>query len=163
MLLLAGCSLLFAGCRREAAIPSDSFRVSVQTVITGNDLKVSLVKLLIPHNASIYLDGEHSHSSVSMQDAPQGDVGQREGQVVLSASRVAGSGEAFASIQTLIRLESDHGSAGGPTVSYVPAATNLDAYFAISAVAGDYKLDTPVKIAVLDGKPVTLVVGKPRK
>jgi hypothetical protein len=163
ILLLAGCCLLFVGCKREATIPSDSFRLSVQSIITGGDLKVSRILVQTSHSASIYVDSEHSHSSVSMQDAPQGAVGQREGQVILSASRVARVGDAFASVQTLICLETDHGAAGGPDVSYVPAATNLDAYFSVTATAGDYKLDAPVKIADLDGKPVTLVVGKPKQ
>ena len=162
ILLLVGCSLLSIGCKREAAIPSDSFRVSVQNIITGSDLKVSIVKFHIPHNASIYVDSEHSHSSVSMQDAPQDNAGQSEGQVVLTASRVARDGDEFASIQTLIRLESAHGSAGGPGVSYVPVRTNLDTYFSVIAATGEYKLNTPVTIADLDGKPVTLMVGKPR-
>ena len=162
-ILLVGCSLLFIGCKREAAIPSDSFHLSVQSIITEGDLKVSLIKFHLPHSASISVDSAHSHSSVSMQDAPQGAVGQRDGQVILSASRVAHVGDAFANIQTLIRLESDHGSAGSPSVSYVPAATNLDAYFSVSATSGDYKLDTPVEIGRLDGKPVTLLVGKPTK
>ena len=163
-ILLISCSLLFVGCKREAAVPSDSFHLSVQSIITVGDLKVSLIKYHLPHDASVYVDSEHSHGSVSMQDAPApSKVGQRDGQVILSASRVAGVGAAFASIQTLIRLETDHGSAGGPSVSYVPAATNLDAYFSVTATTGDYKLDSPVEIGRLDGKPVTLLVSQTKK
>jgi hypothetical protein len=84
--------------------------------------------------------------------------------VALSASRVTCQGDDFAYIQTLVRPEnSNHGFAGGPAIHPVPEATKLEAYFSISATNGDYKLDTPVEIARLDGKPVMLVVGKPTK
>jgi hypothetical protein len=155
---------LFVGCKREAAVPSGSFHLSVESIIAVDDLKVSVIKYHLPHDANVYVDSEHSHGSVSMQDAPTPNkVGQRDGQVILSASRVARVGDDFASIQTLIRLETDHGSAGGPYVSYVPAATNFDAYFSVSATTGDYKLDTPVEIGRLDGKPVTLLVSQTTK
>lgn len=161
-ILLVGCGLLFSGCKREVAMRSDSFHLSVQSIITQGDLKVSLIRYHLPQNASVYVHIEHSNGYVSMQDAPtpQGEGRQREGQVILSASRVARAGDAFASIQTLIRLETDHASSGGPAVSYIPAATNLDAYFSVTATNGDYKLDTPIEIGRWDGKPVTLLVGK---
>jgi hypothetical protein len=125
---------------------------------------VSLIKYRLPHDASVYVQSEHSHGFASMQDAPTpGKNGQRDGQVILSASRVARGGDAIASIQTLVRLETDHASVGGPAVSYVPAATNLDAYFSVSATTGDYKLDTPIEIGRLDGKPVTLLVSQTTK
>lgn len=163
-ILLISCTLLFVGCKREAALPSDSFHLSVQSIVTDGDLKVSLIKYHLPHSVSLYIDSKHSHGSVSMRDAPTpGEVGQRDGQLILSASRVARVGDAFASIQTLIRLETDHASAGGPAVSYVPAATNLDAYFSVSATTGDYKLDTPIEIGRLDGKPMMLLVSQSTK
>jgi hypothetical protein len=162
--LLVGCTLFIVGCKRDPAVPSGSFHLSVQSIVTDGDLKVSLIKYRLPESTSVYVDSEHSHGWVSMQDSPTpGKTGQRDGQLILSASRVARVGEAFASIQTLIRLETDHASAGGPAVNYVPAATNLDAYFSVSATTGDYKLDTPIEIGRLDGKPVTLLVSQSAK
>ncbi len=97
-----------------------------------------------------------------LPDSPGGAV--KDGQVALSASRITRQGDDFAYIQTLIRPESfNHSFAGGPSIYPVRATTKLEAFFSISATNGDYKLDTPVEIGRLDGKPVILVVGKPTK
>jgi len=95
----------------------------------------------------------------SPADAP------RDGQVALAASRIARQGETFADIRTFIGAKPSGGSGytGGTGGNSVPAATTLDSYFLVTAASGDYKLDTPVEIGRLDGKPVTLVVGKPTK
>ena len=167
ILLLAGCCLLSAGCQREAAIPSDSFRLTVERIITERDIVVSVLKIRVAHNASISVDSDHAHSMVLLADFPSDAT--RDGQVALTASRVTRQGDDYAYVQTLIGAKAGGGSGsspgftGGPTVWSVPAATALGTYFAVSATAGDYKLDTPIEIARLDGKPVTLVVGKPTK
>jgi hypothetical protein len=162
LLLLAGCCLLSAGCHRESAVADDSFRMTVERVITDSELIVSMLRIHVPHDASISVDGYGSHSMVVLPAPPAGVA--RDGQVALSASRVTRPGDGSAYIQTLIRPEnSDHGFAGGPAIHPVPEATKLEAYFSISATNGDYKLDTPVEIARLDGKPVMLVVGQPTK
>jgi len=159
-LLLAGCCLLSAGCHHEAAIPSDSFRLTVDRVITDQNVVVSLLKIHVWHNASISVGSEHSHCIVNLANSPEDAA--RDGQVALSASRIiTRQGDDTAYIQTFIRTESSAGSAGGPSINPVPAATTLDSFFSVSATSGDYKLDTPVEIGRLDGKPVTLVVGKP--
>ena len=86
----------------------------------------------------------------------------REGQVLLSAVRVALTQDKSAYIQTLIRERSASGDAGGPCVYPVPTDTKLASVFSISASGGIYKLDTPVTISVqLQGKPAMSVVGKP--
>jgi hypothetical protein len=162
IILLAGCCLFSAGCHRDAAIPGDSFHLTLQHVITDNDLMVSLLKIHDPQGANISVDGDGFHASVALPDSPAGAV--REGQVALSASRITRRGDAFAYIQTLVRAEnSNQGFAGGPAVYPVPAATKLEAFFSVSATDGDYKLDTPVEIARINGKPVMLSVGKPTK
>jgi hypothetical protein len=81
--------------------------------------------------------------------------------VLLSAARVAPSQDKSAYIQTVIRPRSASGYAGGPCLYPVPTDTTLASVFSISATGGVYKLDTPVTIAQLQGKPVMLVVGKP--
>ncbi len=163
LLLFVGCCLLSAGCQREAAIPADGFRLTVEHTITEHDIVVSLLKIHVPHNASISVAGEHSSCMVNLADSP-GDA-PRDGQVVLAASRIARQGDAFASILAHIAPKSGKGSnfTGGITTSSisVPVAKTLDAYFSVSATSGDYKLDTAVEIGRLDGKPVTLVVGRP--
>jgi hypothetical protein len=162
LLLLAGCCLFSAGCHREAAAPSDTFRLTVERIITDQNVIVSLLKIHVLHNASVSVGSEHSHCIVNLANSPED--GARDGQVVLSASRIiTRQGDDSAYIQTLIRTESSAGFAGGPSINPVPAATTLDSFFSVSATSGDYKLDTPVKIGRLDGKPMTLVVGKPER
>ena len=161
MLLLAGCCLLAAGCQREAAIPSDSFRLTVEPVIPYPYFVVSLLKIHVPHNAYISVSSKYSHCMTTLADSPTD--APRDGQVALAASRITRKGDAFAYIQIFIGAKPSNGSGytGGTAGNSVPAATTLAAYFSISATNGDYKLDTPVEIGRLDGKPVTLVVGKP--
>ena len=165
ILLLAGCCLLSAGCQREAAIPSDSFRLTVEREINSSDFVVSLLKIHVPHNASISVASEFSHCMTTLADSPTDTDAPRDGQVALAASRIAQKGDTFAYIQIFIgaKARGSSGYTGGTAGNSVPAATTLDAYFSISATSGDYKLDTPVEIGRLDGKPVTLVVGKPTK
>ena len=159
-LLLAGCCLFSAGCHRGAAVPSGSFRLTVERVITDQNMIVSLLKIHVWHNASISVSGAGSHCIVNLANSPEDTA--RDGQVALTASRIiTRQGDDSAYIQTLIRTESASGFAGGPSINPVPAATTLDSFFSVSATSGDYKLDTPIEIGRLDGKPVTLVVGKP--
>ncbi len=163
ILLLAGCFLLSAGCYREATIPSDSFRLTVERVITDRDIVVSLLKIHVRHNASISLSSEFSHCMTTLADSPTD--APRDGQVALTASRITRQGDDFAYIQTFVGAKPNGGSGftGGTAVNPVPVTTTLGAYFSVSATSGDYKLDTPVEIGKLNGKPVTLVVGKPIK
>jgi hypothetical protein len=158
--LLAGCCFLF-GCQRDASIPSDSFRLTVQEVVSDTDVRVSLLTVQLSRAGGVSVAGDGSHAYCVLPDAPDGVV--REGQVLLSAARVAPSQDKFAYIQTLIRTRAASGYAGGPSVYSVPADTTLASFFTISVTGGVYKLDIPVTIAQLQGKPVRLVVGKPTK
>ncbi len=160
-LLLTACCLLSTGCNRQVAIPQDGFHLTVERVITDNDLLVSVLKIRVSRDASISVDGDGFHTMVALTDSPADKA--REGKVALSASRITRLGDDTAYIQTLIRPEAPHGFAGGPTIYLVPAATKLETYFSISATDGDYKLDIPIEIARLDNKPITMVVGKPTK
>ena len=160
--LLAGCCLLSTGCHRGAAIPSDSFRLTVQHIITERDVVVSLLKIQVHHSGCISIDGPDTHGMVVLSDSPA----DRDTQIALSASRVARQGDDSSYIQTFSRVRvggADGGFSSGPAVHAVPAATKLETYFSSSVTDGDYKLDAPVEIARLDGKPVMLVVGKPTK
>ena len=157
ILLLAGCCFLF-GCQREASIPSDSFRLTVQEVISDTDIKVSLLTFQLSRAAHVSVVGDGFLNSGVLPDAQDGVI--REGQVLLSAVRVAPSQGKSAYIQTLIRERSGSGYAGGPCLYPVPTDTKLASVLSISATDGIYKLDTPVTIAQLQDKPVMLVVGK---
>jgi hypothetical protein len=162
ILLLIGCCLFSAGCGREGAVSGDSFRLTVEHIVTDSEVIVSILKIHVPHDASISVDSDGSHSMVVLPNSPAGVA--RDGQVALSASRITRQGDNFAYIQTLVRPESpNHGFAGGPAIHPVLATTKLETFFSISAADGEYKLNTPVEIARLDGKPVMLVVGKPTK
>jgi len=130
----------------------------VQEVVSDTDNAVSLLTIQLSRAASVSVDGDGFHSHGVLPDAQDGVI--REGQVLLSAMRVAPSQDKFAYIQTLIRERSASGYAGGPCVYPVPTDTKLASFFSISATGGVYKLDTPVTIAQLNGKPVTLIVGK---
>lgn len=158
LLVLAGCGFLF-GCQREASIPGDSFRLTVQEIVSDTDIKVSLLTIQVSRAGHISVVGDGFLSSTALPDAQDGVL--REGQVLLSAARVAPSKDKFAYIQTLIRPRSASGYAGGPSLYPVPTDTTLASAFSISAMDGIYKLDAPVTIAQLRGKPVMLVVGKP--
>jgi hypothetical protein len=147
-------------------IPSDSFRLTVENVnpYPDADFRFSLFTIHASRAASISIDGpDGAHRGQKLSDAPDGVV--REGKVSLSAARVAPSQEKFAYIQTLINPYAEHLASqfGGPSVHRVPAETKLEDFFSISAASGVYKLDTPVVIAQKQGKPVTLVVGKPTR
>jgi hypothetical protein len=136
--------------------------MTVEQIVTDRDEVVSLLQIHVPHNAYISVDSEYSHCVVNLADSPKDAA--RDGEVVLTASRITRQGDDFAYIQTFIGANANSGStfAGGPGSRAVPAATTLDSYFTISASSGDYKLDSPVVIARLDGKPVTLTVGQPK-
>jgi hypothetical protein len=129
--------------------------MTVESVISNNDIIVSVLKISVPRAASISVkcnegNGRGFSAMSALTIAP--DSGN--GQVALSASRIAREGENFASIQTLLFSDT--------IINYqVPVATKLGTYFAISVADGDYTLDTPLEIGRLDGKPITLVVGKP--
>jgi hypothetical protein len=158
-LLLAGCCLFSAGCRRQAAIPADSFHMTVESVISNNDIIVSVLKISVPRAATISVNCNEGNgsgfSAMSVLPIASGGL-MRNGQVALSASRTARQGEKFASIQTSVFSDVI-------TDYQVPVATKLGAYFAISAVDGDYTLDTPHEIGRLDGKPVMMMVGEAPK
>jgi hypothetical protein len=112
ILLLAGSCILVTECQRESAVAGDSFHLTVERVITDKDVIVSILKIHTSHEASISVDGDGSHCMVVLP-APSAGVA-RDGQVALSASRVARQGDDFAYIQTLIRAgNSTHGFAGG--------------------------------------------------
>ena len=55
------------------------------------------------------------------------------------------------------------GLGGGPAFEALPIARELSSFFTVTAKSGDYAFDTPVEIATLRGKPVTLTLKKGAK
>jgi hypothetical protein len=158
--VLVGCCLV-GGCHRETSIPSGSFRLTVQEVVSDTDVRVSLLTVELSDAATISVDHGGSHNHILLPDAQDSVV--RVGQVLLSAARIAPAQDKSAYIQTLIRPRTLSGFAGGAELYTVPGDTTLASFFSISAASGIYKLNTPVTIAQLQGKPVVLAVGKPTR
>ncbi|MCE9620051.1 MAG: hypothetical protein K8R92_09075 [Planctomycetes bacterium] len=157
---VTGCDLQPAS-PKQGALPANSFSLSVQKLVTGGDVEITQLTLRLPGNASISVDGEHFHSCTFSQTP--NDATPREGQVIVSGSRITPPGNDKAYIQTSFRPQSNGTSAGGTVTYPVPPNQTLESYFPISAADGIYKLDTPIEIAKVDGKPVVLTVGNPTK
>ena len=161
--LLVVCGSLYAGWRYEVE-SVDSYRLTVERIVIDRNIVVSLLKIHVGRNASLAVNSQSAQCMVTLADTPANSA--TDGQVVLTGAKILRPGEAGASIQTFIgvkKLDGVSGFTGGAGVRPVPASTRLDSFFTVSAVAGDYKLDKPIEIALLDGKPVTLVVSKAAK
>jgi hypothetical protein len=133
----------------------------IQDIVTDSDVRSAILKIYVPHPASISVDGYNFHSVVTIQYLCKGDT--EDGQVVLSASRIKVNDD-----KTYIQISECASSwngnrASGSSLHAVSPDTKLEDFFTISATNGIYKLDSPITIAQLEGKPVTLVVGKPTK
>jgi len=158
-LAAAGAVVLLVAIFRptRADVPNDDFALAVQDIVADSDVRVALLTVRTRSPGSISVDSDSSHTLTAL---PQGSGdGVRQGRVVITASRVALAGDREARIQLLIRTVAAGGYAGGPTVYTVPADTELDAFMTVCAMDGVYRLDAPVTIAQLQGKPVTLTVG----
>ncbi len=160
-LLAVALAVVLGGCERGETIPQDRFKLSIEEVITGEYMAVSVLRIQVPVKASVSVDTEDSHNHVTTADPPVD--GPREGEVLLAAVRVAPGKSEEAYIQVLTRARAAGSDAGGPAVFPVPVGTALGDFFKITAADGNFALDSPLKIAELRGKPVTLTVGKPTR
>jgi hypothetical protein len=155
-------AFVFLGCNRSPQIPSVGFRLTLQDVATDTNTRAALVTIHTSSAGSLSVDEDRGHSSVTLPDMKAN--GSREGSIALIASRIALPGDGDIYIQTLIRPQTPDGnSAGGPSTYTLPRSTLLTDHFAITAKSGDYPLNTPIEIARLGGKPVTITIGKPTK
>jgi len=162
ILISAITSFAFVGCNRPDQIPPTEFRLTLQEVANDANARAALLILHSGTAGSISVDQDGGHNSTALGD-PNAN-GSREGSVALIATRIAPAGEGDIYIQTLIRPQTPNGSyAGGPSTFTLPRPTQLADAFTITAKSGDYPLNTPIEIARLRGKPVTLTVGKPTK
>jgi len=162
LLIGAVASCMFLGCKRPGQAPAAGFRLTLQDVATDTNARAALLTIHAASAGSISVDEDGGHSSTVLPD-PDAN-GFREGSVALIASRISPPGDGDIYIQTLIRPQTPKGNyAGGPSTYTLPRATQLADHFTITAKSGDYALNTPIEIARLKGKPVTLTVGKPTK
>lgn len=158
--------LAVAGCRQlPVAAPNNTFHLTVERVISNREILVSLVKIQVKTKAppDLYLSVtslQNTASSLGVLMVGMSNGAERSASVAFSASRFTQPGDQNARVQLYEQAQSGGNSAGGPSWWPVPSATELASYFSISASDGDYPLDTPLKIGVLDGKPVILTVGK---
>ncbi|MES2661413.1 MAG: hypothetical protein V4689_22525 [Verrucomicrobiota bacterium] len=158
--MVMSCVLL--GCNRPARTASAGFRLTLQEVATDTNIRVALLTIHTAHAGTLSVDGEGSHHAVTLAN-PNAEE-SHEGSIALIASRVEPPGDGDILIQTLIRPQLPNGSfAGGPSTDRVPRPTRLADYFTITGKNGDYPLNTPIEIARLRGKPVTLTVGEPTR
>jgi hypothetical protein len=161
--ILSGIALIaFAGCGRPAPIPPAGFRLTLQEVATDENVRAALLTIHTESAGSISVDEEGKHSSAILHE-PNAS-GFREASIAVIASRIAPSGNGDIYIQTLIRPQTPNGAfAGGPSTYSLQRATQLADFFRITAKNGEYPFDTAVEIAQLQGKPVTVTIGKPTK
>jgi hypothetical protein len=152
---------LLSGCRRESSVSTDtgSFQLSVIEILSNTDNKISILSIRAVQDSCLSIEGEGFQSQVGLPDAKGFEP--RDGSVLLSATRIAPTQSSQAYIQTLIDSLVQSGKVGGPIIHTVSTNTSLATFFSICATNGIYKLDSPVTIALIEGKPVTLVVGKP--
>lgn len=162
VLVSAVTSVFILGCNRPSKILTTGFRLTVQDIATDTNARAALLTIQASSAGSISVDQDGGHNSTML---PEPDAnGSREGSVSLMASRIVPPGDGNIFIQTLIRPQTPNGNyAGGPSTYTLPRTTELADHFTITAKSGDYALDTPIEIARLRGKPVTLTVGKPTK
>ena len=164
-LLIPGLSVLVAsvGCNHAPSdVPADGFRLTVQDIVTDVDMRVSQLAIVSSATATIVLDSDLSHSSLRVPESAKGAPGRAS--VTLAADRIAPSGERWAYMHYLISDETSTGRAGlGLAFEALPIDTKLSNYFTIAATAGDYAFDTPVEIATLRGKSVTLTLKRGAK
>jgi hypothetical protein len=162
-LLILGFSalLVLVGCHQPPSdVPTDGFRLTVQNMAADTDMRIARLAIVSSAAARICIDSDGSHQNILLQEpAPC------RAAVSLVGSRVAPSGQSWAYMHTIIRAQIDDGtlSALGPAFEALPIDTQLSSFFTITAKSGDYSFDTPVEIATLRGKPVTITLKKGTK
>ncbi len=163
-LLLASAisSLLFTGCKPAPKAPSSGFHLTLQKVANDDAMGSALLTIQTSGTGTLSVDQDGGHNSILLPEPKAGGV--REASIALIASRIEPKGSDKSYIQILIRPQTGDGSfAGGPSLYTLPPGTLLKDQFTITAKDGDYPIDTPIEIARLRGKPVTVTVGKPTK
>jgi hypothetical protein len=163
-LALAAC-----GCHLQAAdtVPSGSFRLVVSDMAKDETFRIASLKILSLQSGrfSVGTEGEgraYGDFSASPTDKLQ------EGRVLFIASRMTDSRTTNAYILARLQATGTGKDGNGGMLfqssfegMYYPSLDTKLAEFAnMTAKDGIYPLDTPLEIGQIDGKPVTLTVGK---
>jgi hypothetical protein len=163
----ACCSLL--GCQRDSG-SADTFQLGVENVIHSDTVDVVVLTVHAPgsghvpmeHAAAVSLNYKDGNNGVNLIPADDGTVG--DARLTAVACLTATSDTKYSYMQTLFRMDYDHGgtkiSAGGPAIDAVEPQTKLKDYYNMNVTAGVYKIGSPVVIGQLDGKPITLLVKR---
>ena len=164
----------FCDCQQHSAdtVPSGSFRLVVDDMVKDDNFRVASLKVSSVQPGTLSVDMENSHSAgvllVSTPDA------LREGRAFVIASRATDSRITNAFIQARLHVKVEGGDGGmlvkgsfqsgsTTTLYHTSKDSKLDDVVSMTAKNGIYPLDTPLEIGRIDGKAVTLTVGKPTK
>jgi hypothetical protein len=131
----------------------------VEEISADGDVRLTHLTIRSTAPGAISIDSEGSHHTVLLPAEAAGS-----GTVTLMASRVAPSNHPWAYMQTLIRTKTANGGSGGATsFEALPHDTQLADFLTVTAKGGDYAFDSPVEVATLRGKPVTLTLKRATK
>jgi hypothetical protein len=159
--LLPLAAFLLAGCQPAdpAALSEDNFRLSVEEIATGPDLRVLVLTITNARPAHLTLQQDFNIDSCDLSRTEPGQP--YAGKVVLSVARVVPLKSPSAHMQTQMLIQTGKSKVGPRVaVNTVPADTPLDTFAPFVATAGVYKRDEPVSI-IKDGKQaLKLIVGK---
>ena len=166
-------ALATCGCHQRSVdtVPSGSFRLVVEDMVKDETFRVASLKIssVEPGTVSVGIGMEGSRVTGELLMP----VGQklRAAQLFFIASRATDSRTTNAYIIASFQVKVEGGDggmliqgnahSGGSTTFYPPKDTKLVDFANLTAKGGTYPLDTPLEIGRVDGKPVTLTVGKP--
>ena len=168
---LVASTLFIAGCctshhaTTADAVPAGSFRLVVDDAVKDETFRIASLKVLSLQSGrfSVGVEGggrAYGDFLVSATDR------LREGRVLFIASRATDSRTTNAYILAGLQVMAKGGDGGMLSQSscagtYYPSKdTKLADFASMTAKDGIYPLDTPLEIGEIDGKPVTLTVGK---
>ncbi len=171
-LLLAACLVVAScGCHRHSSdtVPPGNFRLVVDDLIKDETFRLAVLRVSSTQPGTLSVDREGSHAAGELLISAPDKL--RAGRIVFLASRTADSSQTNALIQVSLQVKVDGGDggmliqggfqSGGSTVYPISADTKLDGFVTLTARSGIYPLGTPLEIGQIDGKAVTLTIGKP--
>lgn len=165
--LLSIClAIAVCGCHLQSAdvVPAGSFRLVVDDPVNDQSFRIASLKVLSlqPGTLSVGMEGGRDNGGWAYGQllAPATDR-LPEGRVLFIASRATDSRTTNAYILAQLQVMA-HGTLEASCCrTYYPSSdTRLADFASMTVKDGIYPLDTPLEIGRIDGKPVTLTVGK---
>src|SRR5271169_6440943 len=168
--LLAAVTL--CGCRQRSTVApaAGTFQLVVDDLVKDGRFRVASLKVISPQPATLSVETAGAHAGGDLLISSVDKL--RAGQLLVTASRVAGQDLTNALIQASLQVKLEGGDGGmlihgsfqseiSPSSFQVSRETKLDDFLNMTAKNGTYPLDVPLEIGRLDGKPIKLTVGKP--